>query len=350
MTFHQTRDGIAAIVIVRTQILQGRVRTSFVVVESIGFDDGARFIQLSIGIEWHFGAQGAMHPLVFAIRLRMIGMRAHVRHSRGLHELRPLVTNELRSAIVHDLGFAGTPLASQQSVQGTLFGTDDVLRGRGNQHFAVDQVAAVGIQDIEQPIPLLIEIPHTQVGVPALIGMIRFRWATQQFGCGLPPPQEVGGRKNLMHHPGIQKRLFFQHQTVGHPLVAQTEMRIRESMDALHFRRGRRNRFAMRRDNVIGQLLLARAIRPAMIGRFWQTQVPENGGDPLMRTTRLRQGNRRQNLGFLVAGVTALRSDYQRPFFSRKFSLEISAITSRRRWISVTSASSLGRNFLRPRG
>ena len=127
-------------------------------------------------------------------------------------------------------------------------------------------------------------------------------------------------------------------------------MHVSESVNTMHFRRGGRNRFAMGCDDVIRELFLTRPIRPARIGCFRQTQVAENSVDLFVGTTRLGQGDGRKNLGFLVGTVTTLRSDYQRPFFRCRFSLESSAITSRNRWISVSSASSVGRSFLRPRG
>lgn len=127
-------------------------------------------------------------------------------------------------------------------------------------------------------------------------------------------------------------------------------MHVRESMNTMHFSRCGRNRFAMGYDDAIRELFLTSPICPAMIGCFRQTQVAENGVDLFVGTTLLCQGKGCQNLGFLVGTVTALRSDYQRPFFRRRFSLESSAIPSRRRCTSVSNASSVGRSFLRPRG
>ncbi len=92
------------------------------------------------------------------------------------------------------------------------------------------------------------------------------------------------------------------------------------------------------------------ALRPTMIGHFRQAQLGENRIEAFVQTPALCLRNRGEESGFLLSAVSAMRRDYQRPFLRRRFSLEISAMTSRRRWISLSNASSLGRSFLRPRG
>jgi hypothetical protein len=291
-----------------------------------------------------------MHSFIFSVRLGMIRMRPHIGHPSRLDELRPFVSNELRSSVVNDLGLTKPALASLQGVDGALFGTHNVLGRGGNQHFAMDQIATVGIQNIEQPIPLRIEIPHHQVGMPTLIRVIRFRRAAEQFGSWLASTQQVRFRQNGMHHPGIQKSLFFQHQTVGQPFVPETPMDLGKLADALLFGRRRRKGWSIRDDDVVGEPVLLSTLGPTLIGDFRQFQVGKNRVETFVRTPLLNLSNDREDSRLLLGGVTAIRRNYQRPFFRRRLSLEISAMTSRRRWISLSSASSLGRSFLRPRG
>lgn len=120
--------------------------------------------------------------------------------------------------------------------------------------------------------------------------------------------------------------------------------------DAPSFGGRRRNGLAMRDNDVVGEPVLLSTLDPTLIGGFRQFQIGENRIETFVRTPLLNLSNYRKDGGLLFGGVTAMRRNYQRPFFRRRFSLEISAMTSRRRWISLNSASSLGRSFLRPRG
>ena len=119
--------------------------------------------------------------------------------------------------------------------------------------------------------------------------------------------------------------------------------------DALLFGGRWRKGLAMRDDDVVGEPVLLSTLGPTLIGDFRQFQVGENRVETFVRTPLLNLSNDREDSRLLLGGVTAMRRNYQRPFFRRRFSLEISAMTSRRRWTSLSSASSLGRSFLRPR-
>jgi hypothetical protein len=89
-------------------------------VHSIGFDDGARFVQSCTGVQRGSSAESAMHPFTIALGLRMIRMRTHVGHAGGLTKLRQLVANEKRSAVMHDLGLTRTTISPGQGVNRTL--------------------------------------------------------------------------------------------------------------------------------------------------------------------------------------------------------------------------------------
>ena len=65
------------------------------------------FIQHRLGRDGQFFPERAMDALIEAVGLRMIRMRAHIGRTDGVHELHPIVADELRAAIMHDLWFAG---------------------------------------------------------------------------------------------------------------------------------------------------------------------------------------------------------------------------------------------------
>src|SRR5439155_12214280 len=75
--FRQTCARIAAIVVERTQVVQGRM-WSFIVVGAVRGQERACFVQRCIFGERKFLAQGTMEALVGAIRLRMMRPCAHV--------------------------------------------------------------------------------------------------------------------------------------------------------------------------------------------------------------------------------------------------------------------------------
>ena len=153
-----------------------------------------------------------------------------------------------------------------------------------------------------------------------------------------------------MHHPGIQKRLIFQHQTIGQPFVAQTPMGLGKFADTLSFHGRWRNCAPLRCNDTVGELTVTRAIGPPPIGPQGQSELFQDRVQTFGRAPSLRLSDRFQNPCFLGGGVAMMGRLYQAPFFRRKFSLVISAITSRKRWTSLSKASSLGRSFLRPRG
>src|SRR5512135_3114712 len=106
---------------------------------------------------------------------------------------------------------------------------------------------------------------------------------------------------------------------------------------ALHFGRRRRHRFPMRDNDLIRQLVGLVPSAPALIGGLGQTQVVQHRFETALRTQLTSMLHNVQELVFLGSRVAAIGRDYQRPFFRRRFSLESSAITSRRRSISAWS-------------
>ena len=108
-------------------------------------------------------------------------------------------------------------------------------------------------------------------------------------------------------------------------------MGYRELPDTPYLRRRRWKRCVTWRDDVVGEPIVVRAIRPTMIRAHRQPHLRQKGVETFGGTPELSLGNRRQESRFLLCGVATLWRDYLRPFFSRRFSLVISAMTSRSR-------------------
>ncbi|MEP7199321.1 MAG: hypothetical protein ABI874_05840 [Chloroflexota bacterium] len=180
-----------------------------------------------------------MEALVPAIRLRMMRMRAHSVHVRALDKLHPLMTDELRAVVMHDLRLARPPGAISQRLARALRGQDHGIGAGGQQQFIMDEVAAVGIQRVDQVETATIEVPHHQVRMPTLIRMVCFRGSAQQDQWRRAATQQLGCAEDVTHHPLAQKSLMFSHSScaarcarpqaklaaqdmrIGEPLVAQ---------------------------------------------------------------------------------------------------------------------------------
>jgi hypothetical protein len=108
------------------------MRSVFVVVSAVVADHLLSLVEGFGVVEQHFLAKGAVHPLVAAVRLGMVGAGAHVRRVGGLHQRDPLAADELAAAVVHDLGFASAASFRRQGVEGGLHGQGDIF-GAGGQ-------------------------------------------------------------------------------------------------------------------------------------------------------------------------------------------------------------------------
>jgi hypothetical protein len=66
-----------------------------------------------------------------------------------VHELHPIVADELGAAIMQDLRFPSQSWATRQGIQRALHGPLYGIRlGGGQQEFAMHEIATVGIQDV----------------------------------------------------------------------------------------------------------------------------------------------------------------------------------------------------------
>jgi hypothetical protein len=82
---------------------------------------------------------------------------------------------------------------------------------------------------------------------------------------------------------------------------------------------------------VIREPAVIGSMGPAAISSQWQSQLSQKGLKTSSRAPSLCVCDRFEDLRLLGGRVAMVRRNYQRPFFSCKFSLVISAMTSRRR-------------------
>ena len=71
-----------------------------------------RFVEHGLGLNRHLFPECPMDTLIETIGLRMIRMGSYIGRADGVHELDPIVTDELRAAVMHDLRFAGEARAA----------------------------------------------------------------------------------------------------------------------------------------------------------------------------------------------------------------------------------------------